>query len=185
MLPRTWLAFKDHCKGKRHGFKIHNEFKIVSKIACQRFLLACAGDAFVEGYVLIVEVTTRHVRSHLVNNMGRIAFSSERMLKATTRFAERPYIVELDPVYVWNSICECINDCARWAGPEKVKCVAATSQRFATTIIDRKGETKAICSNVDARGVEVSDVLSGHMGDEAFKVTGHYPPFLFSAYRLM
>jgi autoinducer 2 (AI-2) kinase len=99
-------------------------------------------------------------------------------------FPDRPYIVDLNPKELWNCVCETLQDCVGWAGSDKIACVATTSQRFTTVVIDAAGETKAICPNIDARGIEVSDGASDPPGEVAFKITGHYPSFLFSFSRV-
>ena len=137
-----------------------------------------------KGYALVIELTTRAIHSHLVSEYGTIANSSTHPLESRYPYADRPYIVEFDPRELWLSICSAVTDSVKWARDQKILAITTTSQRFTTALIDRNGETSALCSNTDARGVEMEDIITESMGDVAHEITGLYPPFLFSADRI-
>jgi sugar (pentulose or hexulose) kinase len=136
-----------------------------------------------EECVLVVELTTRAVHSRLISESGRVAYSSTRLLETRLPYPDRPYIVELDPDKLWFSVCSTAADCAKHAEPG-VSAITTTGQRFTTAVIGRGGRTLALCPNMDARGVEVGDFFSGSIGEDAYRITGLYPPFLFSGSRI-
>lgn len=135
-------------------------------------------------YVLVIELTTRAVHSRLISESGEITHSSTRSLESRFPYADRPYITELDPRKLWLSICGAVADSVRRAKGRKILAVTTTSQRFTTAIIDKEGKASALCSNTDARGAEMDDVITESMGKRAQEITGLHPPFLFSADRV-
>lgn len=137
-----------------------------------------------EEYVLVIELTTRAVHSRLVSESGSIVCSSTSPLEKRLPFPERPYVVELDPQKLWFSVCSTAADCVRRLKSGRVSAVTTTGQRFTTALIGRDGRTLALCPNLDARGAEVEDVFANSVGEEAHRITGLHPSFLFSGSRI-
>ena len=138
----------------------------------------------VKEYVVVIELTTREVHSHLVSESGSVVNSSTHPLESKYPYADRPYIVELDPRKLWLSICSTVGDSMGWAKDSRISAITTTSQRFTTALVDEEGEASVLCSNTDARGAEMDDIITQSMGDKAQEITGLHPPFLFSADRI-
>jgi len=138
----------------------------------------------VKEYVLVVELTTRAVHSHLVPQSGEVAYTTNYPLETRVPLQDRQYITELDAKRLWLSICSSVADCVKRAKEDKIAAITTTSQRLTTAVIDRKGETSAICPNTDARGAEMDDVVTEALGDAAYETTGLQPSFLFSVDRI-
>ncbi|MEM2100085.1 MAG: FGGY family carbohydrate kinase [Thermoproteota archaeon] len=135
-----------------------------------------------EECVLVIELTTRAVYSRLISESGNIVSSFTRPLDTILPFPDRPYIVELDHQKIWFSICCTAAECVKQVGPRKILAITTTVQRFSTAIIGRDGRTLALCPNIDARGAEVEELSVDPV--EAYRITGLYPPFLFSGSRI-
>lgn len=137
-----------------------------------------------EGFIVVVELTTRAVHSHLVSCSGKILYSSMRALESAAASPDEIYIVDLDPATLWSTICGCVADCVKRANGVEILCMSTSSQRLTTAIVDNDGKTAALCPNVDARGVEVDDIFTESMGERAYEITGLHPAFFFGASRL-
>jgi len=138
----------------------------------------------VREYVLVIELTTRAVHSHLVLQSGEVTHTASYPLETRVPNQDRQYITELDARRLWLSICSSVTDCAKRAKGGKIVAITTTSQRLTTAVIDKEGGTSAMCPNTDARGAEMDDVITGSLGDAAYETTGLHPPFLFSVDRI-
>jgi autoinducer 2 (AI-2) kinase len=138
----------------------------------------------VKEYILVIELTTRAVHSHLVSQSGEVAHTTNYPLETRVPNQDRQYITELDPRRLWLSICSSVADCVKRAKGGKIVAVTTTSQRLTTAVIDKEGGTSAMCPNTDARGAEMDDVITGSLGAAAYETTGLQPPFLFSVDRI-
>ena len=97
------------------------------------------------------------------------------------------FAFRMDLAYVWRALGEAVQEALKRAGisAQEVAGIAAASMRFATVVIDKKGNILLAAPNRDARAAEQGMRLAVERGEQLFRLTGHAPSPIFSAARLL
>jgi sugar (pentulose or hexulose) kinase len=97
-----------------------------------------------------------------------------------------------DPHIVWTTLAQCARaalDQAREASglvPEEIAGVTSTSLRLGTVLLDHRGREIYCGPNMDGRGFGGAlELLEKISREELVRTTGHWPPFLSTAARLL
>ncbi len=115
---------------------------------------------------------------------GRCTSASRRLAAAADPAV--PMSAVFAPEQVWSRLRDATREALTAAGatPGAVAGIAATSLRHATALVDFRGETLAVTSNRDARGLAGMLELAATSGPELHRRTGHWPNPVQAAGRL-
>ena len=111
--------------------------------------------------------------------------SASRALAARPQ-PDVPMSAVFAPEEIWGGLREAVGEALASAGsaPDGVVGIAATSMRHASALLDARGDTLAVTSNRDARGLAAMLELATASGAELHRRTGHWPNPVQAAGRL-
>ena len=93
-----------------------------------------------------------------------------------------------DPESMWNTLARCTREAIDQANlaPEEIVAVTSTSLRLGTVFLDRRKQEVYCAPNLDGRGFAGAlELLDAVTRETIVSTTGHWPPFLSSAARLI
>jgi len=93
-----------------------------------------------------------------------------------------------DPHAFWTALGRCARQAIAHAGiaPEAIAGIAATALRLGTVFLDARGREVYAAPNMDGRGLAGGfEVMEKLDPAQAVRITGHWPPFIFSLARLL
>ncbi len=137
--------------------------------------------------VLVLDVGSSAAKALLFDLSGkRLALASTPMRYRTPE-SVAPLGKELDPRWLWRTVCRLARQAMSEArvGARQIVAVTATTQREGCVFLDSRGRELYAGPNVDLRGVMDGLAFDEQHPDLFFQTTGHKPTLMFAPGRLL
>src|SRR3990172_6950006 len=137
-------------------------------------------------YYISLDAGGSGIKTAVCDSQGRTVTIAKELWSLKPPPSDLPYAAEFDGEKFWNSALKACRRALELSRVDSklVRGIGVTAQRIACVFGEKDGSEVYCGANRDARGMDV-DLDEFLSAEEFFKITGHFPAFLFALSRLL